>query len=30
MSLNILPLAVTMMVGPGIIADIVLITAPSP
>jgi hypothetical protein len=30
MSLEILPLAVTMMVGPGIIADIVLITAPKP
>jgi hypothetical protein len=30
MSLSILPLAVTMMVGPGIIADIVLITAPKP
>jgi hypothetical protein len=28
MSLDILPLAITMMVGPGIIADIVLITAP--
>ena len=30
MNLAILPLAVTMMVGPGIIADIVLITAPKP
>jgi hypothetical protein len=30
MSLDILPLAITMMVGPGIIADIVLITAPKP
>jgi len=30
MNLNILPLAITMMVGPGIIADIVLITAPRP
>jgi hypothetical protein len=29
-NLAILPLAVTMMVGPGIIADIVLITAPKP
>jgi len=28
MDLAILPLAITMMVGPGIIADIVLITAP--
>jgi hypothetical protein len=30
MNLNIFPLAITMMVGPGIIADIVLITAPKP
>jgi len=30
MNLNILPLAITMMVGPGIMADVVLITAPSP
>ena len=30
MNLAILPLAVTMLVGPGIIADIVLITAPKP
>ena len=30
MDLQILPLAITMMVGPGIIADIVLITAPKP
>jgi hypothetical protein len=30
MDLAILPLAITMMVGPGIIADIVLITAPKP
>jgi hypothetical protein len=29
MDLDILPLAITMMVGPGIMADIVLITAPS-
>jgi hypothetical protein len=30
MNLQILPLAITMMVGPGIMADIVLITAPKP
>jgi threonine/homoserine/homoserine lactone efflux protein len=30
MDLQILPLAITMMVGPGIMADIVLITAPKP
>jgi threonine/homoserine/homoserine lactone efflux protein len=30
MDLDILPLAITMMVGPGIMADIVLITAPKP
>jgi hypothetical protein len=30
MNLDILPLAITMMVGPGIMADIVLITAPKP
>jgi threonine/homoserine/homoserine lactone efflux protein len=30
MDLAILPLAITMMVGPGIMADIVLITAPKP
>jgi hypothetical protein len=30
MELQILPLAITMMVGPGIMADIVLITAPKP
>ena len=30
MDLDILPLAITMMVGPGIMPDIVLITAPKP
>jgi small neutral amino acid transporter SnatA (MarC family) len=30
MHLDALPLAMTMMVGPGIMADIVLITAPKP
>jgi len=30
MDLDVLPLAITMMVGPGIMADIVLITAPKP
>lgn len=30
MSLAILPLAITMLVGPGIMADVVLITAPKP
>ncbi|MBA2713701.1 MAG: GAP family protein [Rubrobacteraceae bacterium] len=30
MNLTILPLAITMMVGPGIMADVVLITAPRP
>jgi hypothetical protein len=30
MNLQVLPLAITMMVGPGIIADVVLITAPKP
>ena len=30
MNLEVLPLAVTMMVGPGIMADVVLITAPKP
>jgi threonine/homoserine/homoserine lactone efflux protein len=30
MDLDILPLAITMMVGPGIMADIVLITTPKP
>jgi hypothetical protein len=30
MDLAILPLAMTMMVGPGIMADVVLITAPKP
>jgi hypothetical protein len=30
MSLEVLPLAITMMVGPGIMADVVLITAPKP
>lgn len=30
MNLEVLPLAVTMIVGPGIMADVVLITAPKP
>jgi hypothetical protein len=30
MNLDFLPLAITMMVGPGIMADVVLITAPRP
>ena len=30
MNLDVLPLAITMMVGPGIMADVVLITAPKP
>jgi small neutral amino acid transporter SnatA (MarC family) len=30
MYLQILPLAITMLVGPGLMADIVLITAPEP
>ena len=30
MNLEALPLAVTMMVGPGIMADVVLTTAPKP
>lgn len=30
MNLEVLPLAITMMVGPGIVADVVLITAPRP
>ena len=30
MNLEVLPLAITMMVGPGIMADVVLITAPKP
>lgn len=30
MNLEVLPLSVTMMVGPGIMADVVLITAPKP
>ncbi len=30
MNLEVLPLAVTMLVGPGIMGDVVLITAPKP